>query len=53
MRIITNLFYFSLSLLFLIFNFAPYSFALGNVDWVLLKENNDGKEWLDRGSIKP
>ena len=24
----------------------------GNVDWVLLKENNDGKEWLDMGSIK-
>ena len=22
------------------------------MDWVLLKENNDGKEWLDRGSIK-
>ena len=23
-----------------------------NVDWVLLKENDDGKEWLDKGSIK-
>ena len=23
----------------------------GNVDWVLLKENNDGKEWIDMGSI--
>ena len=53
MRIISNLFYFSLSLLFFIFNFAPYSYGIGNVDWVLLKENNDGKEWLDRGSIKP
>jgi len=52
MRIISNLFYFSLSLLFFILNFAPYSYAIGNVDWVLLKENNDGKEWLDKGSIK-
>ena len=34
-------------------NFASSSNAIGNVDWVLLKENSDGKEWLDRGSIKP
>ena len=26
--------------------------ALGDVDWLLLKENNDGKEWIDLGSIK-
>ena len=52
MRIISNFFYFSLSLLFFILNFAPYSYGIGNVDWVLLKENNEGKEWLDKGSIK-
>jgi len=52
MRIISNLFYFSLSLLLFILNFASYSYAIGNVDWVLLKENDDGKEWLDKGSIK-
>ena len=52
MRIISNLFYFSLSLLLITLNFASYSYAIGNVDWVLLKENNDGKEWLDKGSIK-
>ena len=52
MRIISNLFYFSLSLLFLILNFSSYSYAIGNVNWVLLKENGDGKEWLDKGSIK-
>ncbi len=51
MRIISNLFYFSLSLLLFILNFASYSYAIGNVDWVLLKENDDGKEWLDKGSI--
>ncbi len=52
MKIISNLFYFSLTLLCFIFNFVSYSNAIGNVDWILLKENNDGKEWLDRGSIK-
>ena len=52
MRIISNFFYFSLSLLFFILNFAPYSYGIGNVDWVLLKENNDGKEWIDMGSLK-
>ena len=52
MRIISNLFYFSLSLLLFILNFASYSYAIGNVVWVLLKENDDGKEWLDKGSIK-
>ena len=50
--IISNFFYFSLSLLLIILNFASYCYASGNVDWVLLKENNDGKEWLDKGSIK-
>jgi len=52
MRIISNLLYYSLSLLLFILNFASYSYAIGNVDWVLLKENDDGKEWLDKGSIK-
>ena len=52
MRIISNLFNFSLSLLIFFLNFTSYSYAIGNVDWVLLKENDDGKEWLDKGSIK-
>ena len=52
MKNISNLFYFSLTLLFFILNLASNSYAIGNVDWVLLKENNDGKEWLDKGSIK-
>ena len=26
--------------------------AIGDVDWLLLKENTDGKEWVDLGSIK-
>jgi len=52
MKIISNLFYFSLTLLIFILNFSSYSNAIGNVDWVLLKENNEGKEWIDKGSIK-
>jgi len=52
MKLISNLIYFSLTLLFFILNFASFSDAIGNVDWVLLKENNFGKEWLDKGSIK-
>jgi len=52
MKIVSYLFYFSLTFLFFILNFASNTDALGNVDWVLLKENNDGKEWLDKGSIK-
>ena len=52
MKIISNLFYLSLSFLLFILNFATYSYAIGNVDWVLLKENGDGKEWFDKGSIK-
>mgnify|MGYP001262914972 FL=1 len=35
-----------------IFNNSNFAFSIGNVDWVLLKENNEGKEWLDMGSIK-
>ena len=53
MKIILNLFSLYLAILILILNFADYTNAIGNVDWVLLKENKDGKEWLDRGSIKP
>ena len=53
MKIILNLFSLSLAFLIVILNFADYTKAIGNVDWVLLKENKDGKEWLDRGSIKP
>ena len=38
--------------LILILNNSEFAFGIGNVDWVLLKENNDGKEWIDMGSIK-
>ena len=33
-------------------NLVPKVSAIGEVDWLLLKENNDGKEWVDLGSLK-
>ena len=38
--------------LILILNNSEFAYGIGNVDWVLLKENKDGKEWIDMGSIK-
>ena len=37
---------------FNLFNPIQKASAIGEVDWLLLKENNDGKEWIDLGSIK-
>tara|TARA_B100000212_G_scaffold53528_1_gene35148 strand:+ start:169 stop:561 length:393 start_codon:yes stop_codon:yes gene_type:complete len=37
---------------FNLFNLVQKAPAMGEVDWLLLKENNDGKEWVDLGSIK-
>ena len=52
MKTISKLFFLCFIVLLSILNFANYTNALGNVDWILLKENKDGKEWLDKGSIK-
>ena len=52
MRIILNFFSLCFILLILILNNSEFAYAVSNVDWVLLKENNDGKEWIDLGSIK-
>ena len=35
-----------------LFNLVQKASAIGEVNWLLLKENNDGKEWIDLGSIK-
>ena len=35
-----------------IFNLDQKVSAIGEVEWLLLKENDDGKEWVDLGSIK-
>ena len=52
MKIILKFFSLCFAFLILILDNAEFSYAIGNVDWVLLKENNDGKEWIDMGSIK-
>ena len=52
MKIIFNFFSFCFAILILILNNSEFAYGIGNVDWVLLKENHDGKEWIDMGSIK-
>jgi len=37
---------------FNVLNIVQKASAIGEVDWLLLKENDDGKEWVDLGSIK-
>ena len=52
MKIILKFFSLCFTFLILILNNSEFAYGIGNVDWVLLKENNDGKEWIDMGSIK-
>ena len=52
MKFIFRFFSLFFTFLILILNNSDIAFGIGNVDWVLLKENNDGKEWIDMGSIK-
>ena len=52
-KVFFKLFYYFLVTFLIFLNFTYYANAIGNVDWVLLKENTEGKEWLDMGSIKP
>ena len=52
MKIILKFFSLCFAFLILILDNAEFAYGIGNVDWVLLKENNDGKEWIDMGSIK-
>ena len=51
MRIFYNLICIFFIFSIFIFNYES-AYGIGNVDWLLLKENDDGKEWLDMGSIK-
>tara|TARA_Y100001978_G_C23694427_1_gene436677 strand:+ start:2277 stop:2669 length:393 start_codon:yes stop_codon:yes gene_type:complete len=43
---------FLLSISIIFFNSQDKVLAISDVDWLLLKENNDGKEWIDLGSLK-
>jgi len=52
MKIILNFFSICFIIFLLVFNNSDLTYGIGNVDWVLLKENKDGKEWIDMGSLK-
>jgi len=52
MKIILKIISLCLVLIIIVFNNSDFAHSIGNVDWLLLKENSDGKEWLDIGSIK-
>ena len=52
MKIIYKFFSLCFAFLILILNNSEFAYGIGIVDWVLLKENNEGKEWIDMGSIK-
>ena len=52
MKLIFKFFSLCFAFSILILNNSEFAYAVGNVDWVLLKENSDGKEWIDMGSIK-
>ena len=52
MKIILKIFVLCFIFFNLILNDSILTYGIGNVDWVLLKENEYGKEWLDMGSIK-
>ena len=52
MKIVFKFFSLCFSFLILTLNNSEVAYGIGNVDWLLLKENNDGKEWFDMGSIK-
>lgn len=52
MKIIFKFFSLCFTFLIVILNNSEFAYAVSNVDWLLLKENNDGKEWIDMGSIK-
>ncbi len=52
MTIITKLISFFIVFILFFSYKVTSSKALGEVNWILLKENEDGKEWLDLGSLK-
>ena len=40
------------SFLLILNPFSLCSYAANDVDWFLIKKNNDGEQWIDRGSLK-
>ena len=50
--IIKHIFIFFTVIYLLVFNNELSAKAVSDVDWLLLKENTDGKQWIDLGSFK-
>ncbi len=51
-KLFYSLVFYLLSFLLILLPFSFGSYAAKDVDWFLLKKNNDGEQWIDRGSIK-
>ena len=51
-KLFYSLIFYLLSFLLILLPFSFGSYAAKDVDWLLLKKNNDGEQWIDRGSIK-
>ena len=51
-KLFYSLVFYLLSFLLILLPFSFGSYAAKDVDWLLLKKNSDGEQWIDRGSIK-
>ena len=51
-KLLYNLVFYLLSFLLILLPFSFGSYAANDVDWLLLKKNNDGEQWIDKGSIR-
>ena len=51
-KLFYSLILYLISFLLILHPFSFGSYAAKDVDWLLLKKNNDGEQWIDRGSIK-
>ena len=51
-KLFFSLVFYLLSFLLILLPFSFSSYAAKDVDWLLLKKNYDGEQWIDRGSIK-
>ena len=51
-KLLYNLVFYLLSFLLILLPFSFGSYASKDVDWMLLKKNNDGEQWIDKGSIR-
>ena len=51
-KLFYSLVFYLLSFLLILLPFSFGSYAANDVDWLLLKKNSDGEQWIDKGSIK-